>query len=631
MKKLSMHTLSLADRNYSLLSGLFPNAITETIDENGNLVRAIDADVLAQEINKRVVSGNEERYQFNWPDKKKSILLANASIAKTLRPCLEDSVDFDNTQNLYIEGDNLEVLKLLQETYLGKVKMIYIDPPYNTGNDFVYEDDFSQNANEYLANSGQFDEDGNRLVQNTESNGRFHTDWLNMIYPRIKLAKDILSDDGIIFISIDDNEYGNMQKILDELFGEKNSLVPFIWELPRGINAGHISKAHEYVIAYAKNKDHLNQFLKEIPVESVERCNKKIDSRHPASEITFPSGFPYEGKDQTITGVIEGSERVEIIGEMILKDGMLKEPVTLVAGWTMRRMIQDWIDGKKVFDLKGQEIKGFFIKENGKVYSKKEMIYDSPKSILKGLGDSQSARKELQKIFGTEDLFDYPKPTSMIEKLVKLVTKDNDIIMDFFSGSGSTAQAIMNANSKDGNKRRYILVQVDEKTKEGSVANEMGYKNICEIARKRIAACSSDIENIDSGFRTLKLDSTNMKDVYYNPEEFTPTLFDDITDNIKDDRTSLDLLFQVMLEMDVLLSSKIVETEICGKKLYSVMDDYMIACFDKEITSEVVEAIARKEPYYAIFRDSCMADDSTMASFEQIFETYSKETIRKVL
>lgn len=634
--KLRMQSVNKVDENVKKIAQLFPNCVTEGKNEDGKSIEVVDFDMLKQELTDYLVEGKEERYQFTWPDKRKTILASNAPTNKTLRPIKAESVDFNKTENMYIEGDNLDVLKLLRETYLGRIKMIYIDPPYNTGKDFIYEDNFAKSIEEYLEISGQFDDSGNRLLSNTENNGRFHSDWLNLIYPRLKTSKDLLSEDGIIFISIDDNEYGNMKKIMDEVFGERNSLIPFIWELPRGINAGHISKAHEYVIAYAKNKEFLNQFLKGTAVESIERCNKKIDARHPASEIIFPAGFPYEGKNQTITGVIDGSERVEIQGEMILEDGILKKQVKLTAGWTMKRMIQDWIDGKKVCDLKGQEIKGFFIKENGKVYSRKEMIYDSPKSILKGLGDSQSARKELGQIFGTEDLFDYPKPTTMIEKLTKLVTKENDIVLDFFSGSGSTAHAVLKANQSDKKNRKFILVQLDEKTKTGSIAHDMGYENICEIGKERIRRCGEELKessegNVDIGFRVLRLDTSNMKEVYYNPSQYELTLFDNVIDNIKEDRTSEDLLFQVMLDLGVLLSSKIEEEIIEGKNVFNVADGYLMACFDKAVTEKTIEAVAKKKPYYFVMRDFSLADDNVATNFNQIFEMYSPETIRKVL
>lgn len=645
MEKLTMHTPNKADENFKKLAELFPNAVTETIDENGVVVRAIDKDVLMQEINTHVVDGKEERYQFTWPDKKKSVLLANAPINKTLRPCREESVGKDGTpggfdsENLYIEGDNLEVLKLLQETYLGKIKMIYIDPPYNTGNDFVYEDDFAQSADEYLANSGQFDGEGNRLVPNTENNGRFHTDWLNMIYPRLRLAKDLLAEDGVIFLSIDDNEVENLKKICNEVFGDANAAFPFIWPLPRGINAGLVARSHEYILVYTKN-GLITKTFNRISNEqnySVERCNKKIDSRHPESIIEFPTGIRYEGKDQVLEGIIEGSEQITIIGKMVFKDGKLAEPVKLSAGWTMKNMILDWLAGKTVTDLKGQVIEEFFFKENGKLYSKKALNTETIKSILKDIPDTQIARKELEVLFGSQDIFSYPKTIELTHLFAKLATSDGDTILDFFSGSGTTAHAIMQLNAETGSRRKFIMVQIPEETDEKSEAYKAGYKTICEIGKERIRRAAKKIaqENpdakFDGGFRVLKCDSSNMKDVYYSPADYEADLFDFMTDNIKEDRTSEDLLFQVMLDLGVELSSKIEETVIAGKKVFQVEDNFLIACFDDQVTEEVITEVAKRKPYYFVMRDSSMANDSVAANFEQIFATYSPDTVRKVL
>ena len=640
MDKLKMQTANKAEENFNKLAAMFPNAVTEAIDEiTGEVVRAIDKDVLMQEISCKVVEGNEERYQFTWPDKKKSILLANAPINKTLRPCREESVDFENTENLYIEGDNLEVLKLLQETYLGKIKMIYIDPPYNTGNDFVYEDDFALSTEEYLENSGQFDEEGNRLVKNLESNGRFHTDWLNMIYPRLKLAKDLLTEDGVIFISIDDYEIENMKKICNEIFGDMNAAFPFIWQLPRGINAGLVARSHEYILVYTKNSLITKTFkrIDEGQKYSIERCNKKIDSRHPESVIAFPSGIRYEGKDQILQGIISGSEQIKIIGKMVFQNGRLTEPVKLSAGWTMKNMILDWLSGKKVTDLKGQVIEEFFFKDNGKLYSKKLLTTETIKSVLKDIPDTQVARNEMELLFGNQDIFPYPKTIKLACLFAQLTTSDDDIILDFFSGSATTAHAVMELNAKDGGHRRHIMVQLPEATDEKSEAYKSGYKNICEIGKERIRRAAKKIaaENpeskFDGGFRVLKCDTSNMKDVHYNPADYETTLFSSLEDNIKDDRTPEDLLFQVMLDLGVLLSSKIEETSIAGKKVFNVEDNYLVACFDENITDEVITEIAKQKPYYFVMRDSSMANDSVATNFEQIFAAYSPDTVRKVL
>ena len=644
MDKLKMHTPNIADENYRKLVELFPDAVTEIIDENGKIIRAIDKDILMQEINSTVVDKSQERYQFTWPDKRKSVILANAPIAKTLRLDKEKSVGRNGTpgnmdsENIYIEGDNLDALKLLQETYLGKVKMIYIDPPYNTGNDFIYEDDFSQSAGEYADNSGQTDEEGNRLVQNSESNGRYHTDWLNMMYPRLKLAKDLLSEDGIIFISIDDNEMENLKKICDEIFGSNNAVTPFVWSLPRGINAGLIARAHEYILVYGKNLKVRKSFnsISDSVEYSVERCNKKIDSRHPESIITFPAGISYKGKDQILSGVIGGSEKIKIIGEMVFKNGKLAKPVSISAGWTMKNMILDWLNGKKVYDLKGQEIVEFFFKENGRLYSKKVISTFSIKSILKDMPDTQHARKELESLFGSQDIFSYPKTIELPRLFAKLSTDTDDIVVDFFSGSATTAHAIMELNAKDKNNRKYILIQLPELTDEKSEAYKAGYKTICDIGEERIRRAGKKIKeetgaDIDYGFRCFKVDSSNMKDVYYSPADLDQGQLSLLSDNIKEDRKPEDLLIQTMLDLGIDLSSKIETEEIDSKEVFSVADGYLLACFDQKISEETVINIAKRHPFYAVFRDSGMDNDSVATNFEQIFETYSPETVRKVL
>ena len=635
-----MHTIDGVEGNVERIAALFPNCVTEAVDEQGNLRHVVDFDKLKVELGE-VVEGNEERYQFTWPGKRDAIRLANSPIAATLRPVREDSVDFDNTQNLYIEGDNLDVLKLLRETYLGKVKMIYIDPPYNTGNDFVYEDDFSQAAGDYLANSGQFDDQGNRLVANTESNGRFHTDWLNMIYPRLKVARDLLTEDGMIFISIDDNEVENLMKICIEIFGESNVISPFIWPLPRGINAGLIARAHEYVICITKNINTRKNFFRvnNETEYSIERCNKKIDSRHPESVIEFTPGIRYEGKDQVIEGIIEGSERITIIGKLEFRDGKLVAPVKLSAGWTMKNMILDWMAGKPVYDLKGQPIIEFFFKENGRLYSKKEMQTFSIKSVLKDIPDSQIARTQIEDLFGSQDVFSYPKPIEMSMLLAKLCTKKDDIILDFFSGSSTTAHAVMQLNSEDHERRKYIMVQIPEETEESSEACKLGFTNICEIGKERIRRAGKKIkadaglmgQDLDIGFRVLRLDSSNMEDVYYTPDQFDPNAIQGFIDNVKHDRTDEDLLFQVMLEHDIPLSASIKREQIAGKHVFNVADGHLIATFDRDVNETTVMEIAKQHPNYFVMRDASAANDNVLDNFEQIFRHYSPDTTCKIL
>ncbi len=644
MDKLKMQTKNKADENFKKLAELFPNAVTETIVD-GEVVRAIDKDVLMQEISTKVVEGREERYQFTWPDKKKAILKANSPINKTLRPCREESVDFDNTENLYIEGDNLEVLKLLQETYLGKIKMIYIDPPYNTGNDFVYKDDFTIDSEEWHDISGDYDEEGNRLVKNLEGNGRFHTDWLNMMYPRLKLAKNLLSDDGVIFISIDDNEQENLKKICDEVFGEVNILANLIWDLGTGTTAGHFTRGHEYILCYARNKTNLQNFKNfNVNEKIVHGALKRISQKNPAGEITFPIGFEFDGEDAIFTGEIGESEKEYILSdEMRFKNGKLVAETRIRAGFAMKKQVEDYIAGKEVFDTKGQKVNRFYFNNNGILFYEKEKSVINPRTVISGIANTKNGSAELNNLFG-EKYFDFPKPSVLIKYIVQLVTNKDSIIFDFFSGSATTAHAVMQLNAEDGGNRKFIMVQLPEKTDEKSEAYKAGYKNICEIGKERIRRAGKKIkeesplttQDLDTGFRVLKLDESNMKDVYYTPEEMNIDLFDTAIDNIKEDRTPEDLLFQVMLELGILLSSKI-ECEVLRVEsgveytCYNVADGYLIACFDDNVTEEVITKIAKRKPYYFVMKDSSMANDSVAANFEQIFETYSKNTIRKVL
>ena len=620
MDKLRMHTANKADENFKKLAEMFPNAVTEAIDENGEVVRAIDKDVLMQEINTRVVDGKEERYQFTWPDKKKSVLLANAPIAKTLRPCREESVGKDGTpggfdsENLYIEGDNLEVLKLLQETYLGKIKMIYIDPPYNTGNDFVYEDDFAQSTEEYMANSGQFDDEGNRLVKNLDSNGRFHTDWLNMMYPRLKLAKDLLSDDGVIFISIDDAEHDNLKKICDEIYGANSFVADIIWKRKRGRDnsARWFSKAHEYCLLYAKNKELFNTGYLELD-EETKKAYKNQDND--------PRG------DYRMLGCWARGTQGGVKYDFTTKDGQyFKERLWLFSKENLTKL-----DNEDKLIIRGDNIyRKMFIYENkGKI----------PETLWDDVSNAANASDEIKGVFDGI-VFDTPKPTPYIKRMIELATNNDSMILDFFSGSATTANAVMQINSeKSESKRKFILVQLPEEVSNNSNAVKAGYKNICEIGKERIRRAGKKIkeesplttQNLDTGFRVLKCDTSNMKDVYYNPADYEADLFDMMSDNIKEDRTPEDLLFQVMLDLGVELSSKIEEAVIAGKKVFDVADGFLIACFDADVTDETIKAIAQKQPYYFIMRDSSLANDSVATNFEQIFATYSPDTVRKVL
>ena len=624
--KLTMHTPNLADENYKKLAALFPNAVTETIDEaTGEVVRAIDKDVLMQEINTRVVDGREERYQFTWPDKKKAVLAANAPISATLRPIKADSVGKDGTpggwdsENLYIEGDNLDVLKLLRETYLGKVKMIYIDPPYNTGNDFVYEDDFAEDTDSYMGRSGQYDEDGNRMVQNTESNGRFHTDWLNMIYPRLKLAKDLLAEDGVILISINSYEAENLKKICDEAYGANSFVCRFGWETKKAAQgmttANMVVDNQESIYVYAKN-------ISNFKFRGLERDETNGFS-NPDND---PRGL---WKRQYLQRLGQG------LPVRTITDPATKNVFTFETPYTQDKL-ERWVKENRII----------FPTDPTKYPARKEFLneYENKQQLVTALGlyATKSTTEKLYEIFEGNKIFTNPKPDTLIHFIIQQCTNEggHDIVLDFFSGSGTTAQAVMQLNAEDGGHRKFIMVQFPEATDEKSEAHKAGYKTICEIGKERIRRAGKKIredaglalsKDFDGGFRCLRLDSSNMQDVYYNPMNLTQSLLDLTADNIKPDRTPEDLLFQVMLELGVLPSSTIAETEIDGKRVFDVADGFLLACFDKGVTTETVTAIAKKQPYYAVFRDASMADDSTATNFDQIFETYSPSTVRKVL
>ena len=626
MDNLKMHSLDGVQRNIELIGELFPNAITEVM-RDGKVEHAIDFDVLRQELSDSIVEGREERYQFTWPDKKKAMLAANAPITATLRPVVADSVGKDGTpggfdsENLYIEGDNLEVLKLLQETYLGKVKMIYIDPPYNTGNDFVYEDNFAQSAADYMDNSGQYDEEGNRMVTNTESNGRFHTDWLNMIYPRLKLAKDLLSDDGVILASIGDKELRNLQAVMDEIYGAANQVCCFVWKSrAKPTNAGSArfkpQKVAEYVLVYSKSDP-----------------EKQIYNVIPAKERTYPHEDEL-GKFRTTT--ILTSNRGTLRRETMRFESH---------GYTPSDDFR-WKAGKETID-RLYDTNHMYVSEDGvpmeKKYAQEESdplypIYTFVDADLSGTAESGKA--ELGRLVGKQHGFDTVKPVQLIKYLVQTFTNKKDIILDFFSGSATTAQAVIEQNEEDHGTRKYILVQIEEKCDPDGEAFKAGFKTICEIGKERILRAGCKIKedagltapaDLDIGFRCLRLDESNMKPVYYTPDEVGQQDLFSLVDNVKEDRTPEDLLFQVMLDLGVLLSSPIEVKEIAGKKVFNVADGFLLACFDHDVTEETVKAIAQMKPYYAVFRDSSMANDSVATNFEQIFETYSPDTVRKVL
>ena len=659
MEKLKMETRNLADEKFKKLVELFPNAITETVDSNGNVIKAIDKDVLMKEINFEVIDGKQERYQFTWPDKSKSILLANASINKTLRPESKNSVgkngicsEFDS-RNLYIEGDNLEVLKLLQETYLNKIDVIYIDPPYNTGRNLIYKNDFISNYDDYLKDSGQIDFEGNHLVTNLESNGRFHTDWLNMLYPRIKVAKNLLKEDGILVLTIDDCEIETVTMILNEIFGENNHLgTVIIKNNPQGrssVNGFQIS--HEYALFYAKS---LKSKLGTLPrnEEQISRYNN-ADEYGPFEWRNFRAQYSSESPKMIYPIYVDSKNLTFRIPNLkweenekkykILEDAKKMENIVYPMDETGRMRTWKWsietVEKVKEKDMGVRKDRS----GNYTVYYKGRMKSDGmqPYTIWdkQEYSSSTFGANLIADLIG-KGIFSYPKSLfAVIDALRVANIKKDSIVLDFFSGSATTAHAVMQLNAEDGGHRKFIMVQVPEETDEKSEAYKAGYKNICEIGKERIRRAGRKIkeenplttQDLDIGFRVLKCDSSNMKDVYYDPDSVEQKLISDYTDNIKEDRTPEDLLFQVMLELGVDLSSSIEMTEINGKKVFNVAEGYLMASFDDDIDEQTITEVSKQKPYYFVMRDSSMATDSVATNFEQIFNTYSPDTIRKVL
>ena len=639
--RLDMKSMDITKDNIAKIKALFPSAVTEVMGEDGKVKLAIDFDALKQELSDDLISEKAERYQMTWPDKSKAKVLANSRITATLRPDVEKSVDFDTTENLYIEGDNLDVLKLLRETYLGKVKMIYIDPPYNTGNDFVYEDDFAMSTEDYAEVSGQYDDQGNRLFANTESNGRFHTDWLNMIYPRLKIARDLLTDDGVIFISIDDNELDNLLRVCNELFGERNLVAIFPWQARASMqNDTDISCNHEYVVAYAKIRRQENRRLKEsnasswyktdsfaclpLPLNPENYDNPDNDPRGPWKADPFDAPNVRPNLTYAIVNPKTGEEHWPPQGRH----------------WrTEEKNYQKWLeDGRIVFGKNGDgrpQLKVFY--EEKKDFGSVDTTWWTSEKC----GTATQGTKEQMQLFEGFSPFDTPKPLKLLHQILKLVSRpsSNDIILDFFSGSATTAHAVMQLNAEDGGNRKYIMVQLSEKCDEKSTAYKKGYRTICDIGEERIRRAGGKIkdengltaQNLDIGFRVLKLDSSNMQEVYYNPSAMTQDILAMTVDNVKADRTPLDLLFQVMLDLGIELSAKIEENSVNGKTYYAVNGNDIIACFDDDIDNDVITAIAKQNPLYAVFKDKSFATDSVGINNEQLFKTYSPSTVVKVI
>lgn len=666
MEKLKMHTTNKVDENIKKIGELFPNCLTESLDEKGRAQTSIDFDKLRQELSKDIVEGFEERYQFTWPDKRNAIRLANAPTTDTLRPCREESIDFDNTQNLYIEGDNLEVLKLLRENYLGKVKMIYIDPPYNTGKDFIYPDDFSSNKEEYIHNSGQYDEAGNRMFAITENEGRFHTEWLNNIFPRLKVAKDLLCDGGVIFISIDDNEVANLKKVCDEIFGARDFIDIYNWaktETPENLSIKS-RQIIEYILCYQKHKDD-NKFrgIK----KSSSSSNGLLNQPNAVGVLKFRANTVHTNiPNGIIPAGMYGTDAydVELLNEVEVKDGLFIQDFSLRAKFKWQ---QSYLDN----EIKNGTIINIPTMKFSPSYDKTEYAPEVPTNLINskvGVGTNENAGEYQLKLF-EKKVFNFPKPVSLIKYLMGFNDNANEdfLVLDFYSGSATTAEAVMQYNL-EGNENRvkYILVQIQEDLQKSlQSSNSKSQKeiiqnaiellqsqnkplNICELGKERIRRAGKKIleeqknkqgdlfgkeqNKLDIGFRVLKLDSSNMENVYYTPAEFNEQ--DIFAGNIKPDRLENDcedLLFQIMIELGIELSAKIEKTKVKDKTVWNVAKNYLLACFDTNVNEEIIKEIAKQKPVYFVMRDTSLANDQVADNFEQIWREYSNKTIRKIL
>lgn len=626
MDKLKMQSRDVVGGNVEKIATLFPHCITERLNKDGKQELAIDFDKLRAELSNDALNDGEERYQFTWPDKRAASRLANEPVNLTLRPCREESVDFDTTENLYIEGDNLDVLKVLRETYLGRVKMIYIDPPYNTGNDFVYNDDFAQGKEDFEQSSGLFDAEGNQTIdpmqRNTEANGRFHTDWLNMIYPRLKVARDLLTEDGVIFISIGEEEIHNLKKICDEIFGAENFRNSFITRrydknlnrqfMDNGLQTFNIG--FEYILCYSKKGFLFTPVFRQASEERQSTGYWKgfwNDADRPTMRYDILGFTPESGQWKWKQDVaLEAVENYKVYVEQYSKTMSLEEYWAHTG--KSKRFIRRNPNGK------------------GKNAGVENWIAPSD-TVLRNTNwlDLLASKNDAT----TQGLFDFPKNIDVIKLVLEAGAEKDSIILDFFSGSATTAHSVMKLNAEDGGKRKFIMVQLPEVTDEKSEARKAGYANICEIGKERIRRAGKKVKeeagqaanDLDTGFRVLKLDSSNMEDVFYTPDKFEPSLLDSLVDNIKTDRSGEDLLFQVMLDLGIELSAKIERKEIAGKEVFSVDDDYLLACFDKDVNETTIEEMAKLLPTHLVIRDASAANDNVLDNFDQIIESYSNE------
>jgi adenine-specific DNA-methyltransferase len=625
MDKLKLHTPDLTAANIEKLTAIFPGCVTEARDVKGALTRAIDFDQLRQELSDHIVEGPRERYHLDWPGKREALLAANAPIAKTLRACRKESVEFDTTKNLFIEGDNLDALKLLQETYLGKVKLIYIDPPYNTGNDFIYEDDFAENSGEFLRKSNQEDDAGNRMVANTETNGRFHSDWLSMLHPRLRLARNLLRDDGVIFISIDDNEQANLKRLCDEVFGEKNFVSTIVWEKrysPQNA-VKWFSESHDFIVVYAKDK------LTWFP-NLLERSDE-MNAR-------------YRNLDNDSRGVWKPADATAQAGH-----GTKSQFYVLTAPNGKQHALPNgrcWVYTEPAFQQMIADNRVWFGADGNNVPALKRFLSEvkqgtACQTIWKygDVGHNQEGKKEVNDLFPESAVFETPKPVRLLKRVLHLTTDANSLILDFFSGSSTTAHAVMQLNAEDGGGRQHIMVQLPEACDATSEAAKAGYKTIADISKERIRRAGAKIKaenatnapKLDSGFRVLKIDSSNLADMYYAPDAVKQADLLAHTDNIKADRTPEDLLFQVLVDWGVDLSLPIAHETVAGKKVFFVDGNALAACFDPKVSEDLVKELAKRKPLRAVFRDRSYDSDSVKINVEQIFKLLSPETEVKSL
>ncbi|HEE5795302.1 TPA: site-specific DNA-methyltransferase [Acinetobacter baumannii] len=621
MDKLKMHSPNLVDSNIEKIAALFPNCVTETQGENGELKKAIDFDLLKQELSQVLVEGEQERYRLDWVGKKEAILTANAPIAKTLRPCRDESVNFDSTENLFIEGDNLEALKLLQENYLGKVKMIYIDPPYNTGNDFIYEDDFAESTDEFFERSNQTDDEGNKLVANTDSNGRFHSDWLSMMYSRLKLARNLLAEDGFIFINIDDTEQSNLRKLCDEIYGQANFIANIAWQ--------HSMQSKNDEKFFSRNYNHLIVYRKAFSNTIFRLPRTEQDNKNYSNPDNDPKGLWRAGDFRS------PNLRNTLKFKIQTPNGGFIEPPENGWRWSEESIKQKIRSGEIIFSQDQTKIirKIYLIDQEGRV----------PENLWSGddAGTTRQANSELKEIFGGEVVFDTPKPTKLIQRIMKLLKDEKDyIILDFFAGSSTTADAVMQLNAEDGGNRKFIMVQLPEQTDEKSEAYKAGYANIAEISKERIRragkkilddnAGKESIENLDIGFRVLKIDSSNMKDVYYTPDALKQADMLDLASNIKEDRTADDLLFQVMLDWGLEISLPIERKTVAGKEVFYVAGNSLVACFD-DLTFDVIDEVAKDHPLRFVSAEKAIHLDHDKTNIKERFKQLSPDTEVKFL